>query len=345
MPRFIGGISGVSTSTNSDDGGSGVFGVEQSTYFKRDGNWPAGEFASGGTRNVPGDGYAYHTFQVSDNSQPTGVFNMPDAVGASTIEILLVGGGGGGGNYPSGNSGGAGGAGGVVYYPAFSLTKDTNYTISVGSGGAGASSNAAGTLGGDTTFTSPAPSVATAKGGGEGAAYTSGGNAGGSAGGGGGAGPNAAGTANQPSQTHPLGGTYTNYGNNSGSHAGPNTGISAGGGGAGGVGENSQSGGGEGGDGQPFPSFPYTKCGIAPLDPPQNPSPTGDHYGGGGGGCAYSPNVSNYGGLGGGGGSNNADAPSAASGNGVDGLGGGGASGQGGAGDGGDGIVLIRYQL
>ena len=69
----------------------------------------AGDFASGGTRNTPGDGYAYHTFQVSDNSQPTGVFNMPDAVGASTIEILLVGGGGGGGNYPSGNSGGAGG--------------------------------------------------------------------------------------------------------------------------------------------------------------------------------------------------------------------------------------------
>ena len=33
---------------------------------------------------------------------------MPDAVGASTVEILLVGGGGGGGNYPSGNSGGAG---------------------------------------------------------------------------------------------------------------------------------------------------------------------------------------------------------------------------------------------
>ena len=110
MPRFIGGISGVSTSTNVDDGGSGVFGVEQSTYFKREGNWPAGDFASGGTRNAPGDGYAYHTFQVSDNSQPTGVFNMPAKVGASTIEILLVGGGGGGGNYPSGNSGGAGGS-------------------------------------------------------------------------------------------------------------------------------------------------------------------------------------------------------------------------------------------
>ena len=89
-----------------DDGGSGVFGIEQSTYFKREGNWLTGDFASGGTRNTPGDGYAYHTFQVSDNSQPTGVFNMPDAVGASTIEILLVGGGGGGGNYPSGNSGG-----------------------------------------------------------------------------------------------------------------------------------------------------------------------------------------------------------------------------------------------
>lgn len=342
MPRFIGGISGVSTSTNVDDGGSGVFGVEQSTYFKREGNWPVGTFASGGTRYYPGDGYAYHTFQVSDNSQPTGTFNMPSAIGTSTIEILLVGGGGGGGNYPSGNSGGAGGAGGVVYYPAFSLTKDTNYTISVGEGGAGASTNAGGTLGGDTTFTSPDPTVATAKGGGAGGAYTANGGAGGSGGGGGGAGASG-GPATQPTQTHPLGGTYTNYGNAGGDHPGPNTGISAGGGGAGGAGSGPSPG--AGGDGQPFPSFPYTKCGIAPLDPPQNPSPTGDHYGGGGGGCAYSPNVSNYGGLGGGGGSNNADAPSAASGNGVDGLGGGGAGGQGGAGDGGDGIVLIRYQL
>ena len=345
MPRFIGGISGVSTSTDNDDGGSGVFGVEQSTYFKRDGNWPAGDFASGGTRNVPGDGYAYHTFQVSDNSQPTGVFNMPDAVGASTIEILLVGGGGGGGSYPSGNSGGAGGAGGVVHYPAFSLTKDTNYTISVGEGGNGMPGNGAGNIGNDTTFTSPAPSVATAKGGGQGGSYTASGNAGGSGGGGGGAGPNSAGAANQPSQSHPLGGTYTNYGNASGSHAGPNTGISAGGGGAGAVGENSQSGGGEGGDGQPFPSFPYAKCGISPLDPPYNPSPTGDHYGGGGGGCAYSPNVTALGGMGGGGGTDGVDAPTASSADAIDGLGGGGASGQGGGGHGGDGIVLIRYQV
>ena len=78
------------------------------------------------------------------------------------------------------------------------------------------------------------PSVATGKGGGGGGSYTAGGNAGGSAGGGGGVDQNyMAGVANQPSETHPLGGTYTNYGNNSGSHPGPNTGISAGGGGGG----------------------------------------------------------------------------------------------------------------
>ena len=119
MSRFIGGISGFSTSTTSGEGGSGVFGIEQSTYFKRsqESNWPIGNFATGGTRATPGNGYAYHTFLVSDNSQPTGVFLMPSAVTASTVDILLVGGGGGGGSYPGGNSGGAGGAGGVVYWP------------------------------------------------------------------------------------------------------------------------------------------------------------------------------------------------------------------------------------
>ena len=71
MSRFIGGISGFSTSTNVDDGGSGVFGVEQSTYFKRESNWACRRICSGGTRNTPGDGYAYHTFQVTDNGQPT----------------------------------------------------------------------------------------------------------------------------------------------------------------------------------------------------------------------------------------------------------------------------------
>ena len=34
MSRFIGGISGFSTSTNVDDGGSGVFGVDNQLTLK-----------------------------------------------------------------------------------------------------------------------------------------------------------------------------------------------------------------------------------------------------------------------------------------------------------------------
>ena len=352
MSRFIGGISGFSTSTNSGEGGSGIFGVEQSTYFKRsqEGNWPVGNFATGGTRAIPGNGYAYHTFQVSDNSQPTGVFLMPTAVTASTVDILLVGGGGSGGNYPGGNSGGAGGGGGIVYWPGFAITKASNYTVAIGAGGAATSADARGTTGGTSTFTSAPGPFGTARGGGGGGDYADPDGTGlpGGSGGGGGGGPGSLGGGSgvTPTDAQPIGGTFTRYGNAGGTGPSPNSGASAGGGGAGAAGGTStgtNNNDNAGGDGQPFPGFEYPLVSLPGVDRPFNPSPTSNHYGGGGGGCRYSPNTSAEGGLGGGGG-NPAQAPSHGDGDGVDGLGGGGAGGQGGGGDGGNGVCIIRYQ-
>ena len=70
MTRYIGGVSGVSTSTTSNDGGSGVFAQQEATYFKRTGSWPVGDFATGGTVNLAANnGYAYNTFKITDNSK------------------------------------------------------------------------------------------------------------------------------------------------------------------------------------------------------------------------------------------------------------------------------------
>ena len=346
MTRYIGGVSGVSTSTTSNDGGSGVFAQQEATYFKRTGSWPVGDFATGGTVNsAANNGYAYNTFKITDNSQPTGIFVMPTAVLASTVEILLIGGGGSGGNYPSGNSGGAGGAGGIVYWTNLVVTKGINYTISIGAGAVTATNGATGT---DSTITSAAGPVGTAKGGGGGGNYVAAGAAGGSGGGGGGGpGSLAGGAGNQPGQAQPIGGSYTQYGSVGGTGPSPNSGASAGGGGAGGAGgtstgtNNTDN---AGGVGQPFPGFEYSIVGLPGVDRSFNPSPTSDHYGGGGGGCKYGPNNASLGGIGGGGG-NPGESPSHGDGDGVDGLGGGGAGGQGGGGDGGDGICIIRYTI
>lgn len=304
--------------------------------------------ATGGAVFTPDNGFAYNVFKVSDNSQPTGIFLMPALTTATTIQILLVAGGGSGGNYPSGNSGGAGGAGGIVYWPAFSVTKDTNYTIVIGSGGAGTTANDAGEQGDDSTITFAPGPVGTAKGGGKGNAYQAGGSAGGSGAGGSGAGPNSGGAGNQPAQAQPIGGSYTQYGNAGGAGPPTNSGASSGGGGAGGAGgastgaDNNDN---KGGDGQPFTGFEYPLVGLPGVNPTYNPSPTSNHYGGGGAGSRYSPRRSAEGGLGGGGGSNGQEEPSHPSANGMDGLGSGGAGGDAGSGDGGNGICIIRYAI
>jgi len=304
--------------------------------------------ATGGSVFIPDNGFAYNVFKVSDNSQPTGIFLMPALTTASTIQILLVAGGGSGGNYPGGNSGGAGGAGGVVYWSSFSVTKGTNYTIVIGSGGSGTTANSGGQQGEDSTITFAPGPVGTAKGGGRGNAYTNGGIGGGSGAGGAGAGPNNGGAASQPGQAQPIGGTYNQYGNPGGAGPPSNSGASSGGGGAGAAGgastgaNNNDN---KGGDGQPFTGFEYPLVGLPGVNPTYNPSPTSNHYGGGGAGSRYSPLKSAQGGLGGGGGSNGQETPSHPSGNGMDGLGSGGAGGDAGSGDGGNGICIIRYAV
>ena len=67
-------------------------------------------------------GYVIHTFTNS------GTLNIPLAASA---DVLVVAGGGAGGAH----SGGGGGAGGVIYSNAFPVVADSNYTVSVGTGG------------------------------------------------------------------------------------------------------------------------------------------------------------------------------------------------------------------
>ena len=73
------------------------------------------------------DGYRIHNFLSGSHTF------TPTRTGY--VEVLVVAGGGGGSNY---NSAGGGGAGGLLYNAAFSVTKDTAYTVTVGAGGNGA---------------------------------------------------------------------------------------------------------------------------------------------------------------------------------------------------------------
>ena len=70
-------------------------------------------------------GYVVHTFTSS------GTLLIPNA---ATADVLVVGGGGGGGgsNYTSGG----GGAGGLIYSNGYTLINGSNYTVTVGAGGA-----------------------------------------------------------------------------------------------------------------------------------------------------------------------------------------------------------------
>src|SRR5210317_371307 len=78
------------------------------------------------------------------------------------VDVLLVAGGGGGAS----DRGGGGGAGGVFYATAQSLTRNTNYTVTVGAGGNGGAGGGAnnGSVGYDSDFAS----FTSAKGGGYG---------------------------------------------------------------------------------------------------------------------------------------------------------------------------------
>jgi hypothetical protein len=252
--------------------------------------------------------YTYHTFGAS------GTFTPQQSL---TADCLVIGGGGGGGC-----AGGGGGAGSLIHRTGFSLTAQ-NYSITIGSGGAGDATRtaAAAASGIASTFNG-----ISATGGGGGGSNN--GNIGGGAGGSGGGGTNtgAGGTASAGTLNGGTG--YVNAG---GGGAGS---FGSGGGGSGAAGTSSSglNGGGPGGNG----TNAFSSWLLA--------SGTGvDGYiaGGGGGGAG---DITGIGGLGGGGNSGLGTA------NGFNGTvntgGGAGGSrngGAGGGGTGGSGVVIIRY--
>ncbi|MBM3428130.1 MAG: LamG domain-containing protein, partial [Bacteroidetes bacterium] len=261
-----------------------------------------GQSATGGTVTTVG-GYKIHTFTTS------GTFTVPAGMTGVNAEVLVVAGGGGGGFRHAGG----GGAGGLVYNSSFALTAGQSYTVTVGSGGAGAPNSGTnqGSSGGNSVFGN-----ITAIGGGGGGTNTKVGNSGGSGGGGSNGTNGGNGTAGQG-----------NKGGNQNNGAGCCHAWGCGGGGAGAAGANtSNSAGSVGGVG-----LQYSISGTPTY-----------YAGGGGGGNGANATVLVGGSGGGGNGGTNAGAPTAGTPNTGGGGGGGGVAPEPGA-AGGSGIVIVRY--
>ena len=245
--------------------------------------------------------YMYHIFGGS------GTFTPKEAI---TADILVIAGGGGGGNF----GGGGGGAGGLLGFTSQSLTA-TNYTVTVGAGGAGAAANSAlyGVAGSNSQFGALTACVGGGRGGGR--ATSSPGTTGGSGGG----------------NAYSLG----SLAGTSGQGYAGGAGTANGGGGGGGAGEagNTDAVQGSGGDGVSTYSSWGAATGLG-----QNISGTYWFAGGGGG---WGDNaVGGTGGDGGGGTGSSSATPSGMANTG----GGGGATSQTiAAGNGGSGVVIIRY--
>jgi hypothetical protein len=271
------------------------------------------------------DTHIYHIFNTS------GIFTPIQNL---TAEYLVIAGGGGGGRGPGAGGGGAGGyrssvvgelsGGGVSAESALSLIANTNYTVTIGAGGAGASGGIyeqkSGTVGSNSVFSS-----ITSNGGGGGGANsttqvaTTGGS-------GGGGGPNTtagvSGTANQGYAGGHMN-SYTNGG--------------AGGGGAGSVGVTASINDNRGWNGGSGVTSSITGTAVTRAG------------GGGGGADNVSPTFQTTNGLGqagGGNGAHNTTAGSATA-NSGSGGGGGGRNGNDGtlmtAGSGGSGVIIVRY--
>ena len=231
----------------------------------------------------------------------------------TSVQVLVVaGGGGGGGKY---NAGG-GGAGGLIYSNAYPVVGNSNYTVTVGIGGAGGGRDKRGFNGSNSLF---GAIEATGGGGGGGWSDNSAGQPGGSGGG-------------------ASGYSATAYGNN----------FPAGQGNRGGVG-GSYGGGGGGGAGSIGLNGIATTGGAGGTGMVSSISGGTNYYAGGGGGAGYSTGaLGGTGGLGGGG--KGADYELTAS-NGVANTGGGGGGASGypydtgpaSGGNGGSGIVIVRY--
>jgi hypothetical protein len=266
--------------------------------------------ASGGTVTFAG-GYWYHAFTSSGTFTPSS--NL-------TCDVLQIAGGGAGG----GNESGGGGAGGLVYSSGNTLAISTNYTVTVGAGGATTPSGSNGYNGSNSSITGGTLSIPASVGGGGGASINTGvaGNDGGSGGGG--------------SYANTAGGVATSgQGNNGGTGYNGGNGAGGGGGGAGAVGGNSSGGsGGTGGNGGAGTNA-YSSWATATS------TGASGYYAGGGGGGSTSVTSSGGAGGGGGGGTNNGSPATINTG------GGGGGAGQSSSprdgGAGGSGIVIIRY--
>ena len=279
-------------------------------------------FASGGNI-VANDGtYWYHAFLSSGTFTP--LKNL-------SCDVLVIAGGGGAGAY-----GGGGGAGGLLLHSAQSLIKETNYTCTVGAGGAGGvySTPIKGTNGGNSQFGSLTLS---AGGGGGGTTQNANpgsrvGLAGGSSGGSG-ASDGGYGTVSSQSPS-PSGqgfgggdGSSQTYGMGGGGGGG------AGGAGVGGTYSTPATGG--------VGVSTYSSWGVA-TSTGQNISGTRWYAGGGGGYANYGSGGSNPGGNGGGGAGDGNNGPVSP---GIANTGGGGGATTNPGSLGGSGLIIVRYPM
>jgi hypothetical protein len=262
--------------------------------------------ADGGNVIATDGTYWYHAFLSNGTFTPQTNFSA---------DVLVVAGGGGGGQ----QSGGGGGAGGLLAFTSQSLTA-TNYTCTIGSGGAGSTTTAAGTTGSDSQF----GALTLVKGGGGGG--TQGGTNTGSTGGSGGGGSYSSG----------AGGSATSGQGNNGGSGSATAGQGGGGGGAGAAGGNGSTGGtGTGGAG----TNSYSSW-LSPV------ALGASGYLAGGGGAGSNGGSGNATGGSGGGGTGANTTVSATSGTINTGGGGGGGCDVGTrptGGTGGSGIIIIRY--
>lgn len=249
--------------------------------------------------------YWYHAFKYS------GTFTPLKALTADCL--VIAGGGAGGGDFSSGAGGG--GAGGLCYQSSRSLIT-SNYTVTIGAGGA-----TAGRANGNSGVNSIFDTITALGGGGGGRDYFAG-SSGGSGGGAGGGNTLSGGSATQGNS-----GGATGFGNKGGDDGVDN---SAGGGGAGAAGANTTTTPSAGGIGVNT----YSTWASATV------TGVSGYYAGGGGG-AYGTSAA--GGTGGGGaGGNPAVAGTANTGGGGGGRSG---AGSGGGAAGGSGIVIVRYAV
>jgi len=303
--------------------------VEGSTFYLYGiSNVTSGSKATGGI--VSSDGtYWYHMFPFSGTFTPT--------TNLSADYLVIAGGGSGGGATANDDSGeGGGGAGGLrstvaatggggALESALSLTANTNYTITIGAGGA--TSSTTGNSGSNSVFST----ITATGGGGGGGQADSNGQSGGS--GGGSRGGNPAGSAGTRTAS-PVQGFNGGVG-----VSGTTNYNGGGGGGAGAVGANGATNGGDGGIGVAISAFAnVTQTGA-----------NNGYYAGGGGGGTYSSGGSagGAGGLGGGGSGGKESNGTAGTVN--TGSGGGGAANRAitgkTGGNGGSGLVIIRYAI